>query len=246
FGKSTILLDNDVKAGCLAEHVWGALRGFDQALYVNIGTGLAAAAILNGEVYRGRNGAALEIGYQLSPSIDLGDPSQWTGWRDNIAPMEALFSGASLDQWARRTLGASHSARDLFQSTRRRVQQDLQRRLNALAAQLVNLSIAFDVETIAIGGGVSRQYPVFGGHLAHLLQRLVPFPPTLRSARFAYDAPLWGALELARRAVHLPALPESLLVAPAGAAQEPPDRSPVSSHEGSVLRDERPREGERP
>lgn len=225
FGDTTIILDNDVKAGCLAEHTWGALRGAQQALYLNIGTGLAAAAIINGEVYRGHNGAALEIGYQLTP-FDAADPASWVGWRDDIAPMEALFSGASLDALAQRLLGPTRRAKDLFRSTRPRVRQELQRRLDGLGALLVNLSIAFDVEKIAIGGGVSRQYPTFGRKLERLLQRLVPFPPALLSARFAYDAPLWGALELARRAFQLPELPDTLLSAPAGGVRTPAGRPP--------------------
>lgn len=225
FGDTAIVLDNDVKAGALAEHAWGALRGADQALYLNIGTGLAAAAIINGEVYRGRHGAALEIGYQLTPFLDNIDPSQWAGWRDGMAPMEELFSGAALDALAQQTLGAERSARDLFHSTEPTLQQGLQRRLSALAAQLVNLAIAFDVERIAFGGGVSRQYPAFEQHLLQLLQRLVPFPPTLSSARFADDAPLWGALELARRAAQLPALPDSIFDAPVDAEPEPSHKS---------------------
>jgi glucokinase len=210
FATRAITLDNDVKAGALAEHAWGGLHGADHALYLNIGTGLAAAAIIHGEVFRGFNGASLEIGYQLTPFLDALPSTQWRGWRDGVAPMESLFSGAALDALAQQALGPGKCAKDLFDSTQPHLQQELQRRIHALAAQLVNLAIAFDVERIAIGGGVNRQYPVLEPTLGQLLQRLVPFPPTLVSARFADDAPLWGALELARRAAGLGALPESI------------------------------------
>jgi glucokinase len=52
FSTQAITLDNDVKAGALAEHTWGSLHGAEHALYVNIGTGLSAAAIIHGEVYQ--------------------------------------------------------------------------------------------------------------------------------------------------------------------------------------------------
>ncbi|WP_199535770.1 ROK family protein [Dyella psychrodurans] len=210
FGDALIVLDNDVKAGAIAEHVWGALRGTEHALYLNIGTGLAAAAIIHGEVYRGGHGAALEIGYQLTPFLDGIDSARWKGWQDGVAPMEDLFSGAALDDLARRTLGSEHGAKDLFESSEPALQQQLQRRMDALSAQLVNLAIAFDVETIAIGGGVNRQFPMLEANLTRLLQRLVPFPPALVRARFAEDAPLWGAMELARRAAALPPLPDAI------------------------------------
>lgn len=227
FGTATIVLDNDVKAGALAEHAWGALRGAAHALYVNVGTGLAAAAVIDGEVYRGRNGAALEIGYQLAPTLDVSAPARWQGFRDNLAPTEALFSGAALDALAGRLLGPACSAKDLFQSARADIRAELAQRLNLFRAQLVNLAIAFDVERIAIGGGVSRQYSTFAPGIEAALQRLVPFPPALLSARFAYDASLWGALELARRACRLPELPEAVLSAPADPASEPV--APVSA-----------------
>jgi glucokinase len=210
FATQVITLDNDVKAGALAEHTWGSLQGADHALYLNIGTGLSAAAIIQGEVYRGRNGAALEIGYQLTPFLEPFSPSDWHGLRDGMAPMEAIFSGTSLDVLARDMLGPGQYAKDLFHSSEPNVARELKQRLHALAAQLVNLSIAFDVERIAIGGGVSQQYPVLEPTLTELLQRLVPFPPTLVNAQFVNDAPLWGALELARRAAGAPALPSTL------------------------------------
>ena len=44
---------------------WGALAGYDPALYLNLGTGLAAAIVTGGQVLSGGNGAAGEIGYSL-------------------------------------------------------------------------------------------------------------------------------------------------------------------------------------
>jgi glucokinase len=210
FGNPPIVLDNDVKAGAMAEHVWGALHGSEHALYLNIGTGLSAAAIIHGEVYRGGHGAALEIGYQLSPFLDGMASDRWQGLQDGVAPMEDMFSGAALDALARRTLGAEHGAKALFESTAPELREQLQQRMNAFSVQLINLAIAFDVETIAIGGGVNQQFPVLEANLVPLLRRLVPFPPALVRARFAEDAPLWGALELARRAACAPPLPDAI------------------------------------
>ena len=48
----------DVKAAAAAEARSGALAGSDQAIYLNLGTGLAAAIVVGGRVVEGAHGAA--------------------------------------------------------------------------------------------------------------------------------------------------------------------------------------------
>ena len=57
------MLDNDVKAWALAERQFGALRAHDNAVLLSIGNGVGAAVLLEGEIYRGRNSMAGEIGH---------------------------------------------------------------------------------------------------------------------------------------------------------------------------------------
>ena len=54
---------NDANAGALAEHKFGAGRGYDHMLFMTFGTGLGAGLILNGNLYSGANGNAGEIGH---------------------------------------------------------------------------------------------------------------------------------------------------------------------------------------
>ncbi len=58
-----VALDNDANAGALAEHRYGAARGFDNVVFLTFGTGLGAGLILNGRLYPGANGMAGEIGH---------------------------------------------------------------------------------------------------------------------------------------------------------------------------------------
>ena len=60
-----VTMATDVKAAALAEARWGALAGVDPGVYLNLGTGLAAAIVAGGRVLAGANGAAGEIGYNL-------------------------------------------------------------------------------------------------------------------------------------------------------------------------------------
>jgi glucokinase len=58
-----IFVDNDANVAALAEHLYGAARGADNAVMLTIGTGIGGGLILGGEVYRGATGAGAELGH---------------------------------------------------------------------------------------------------------------------------------------------------------------------------------------
>lgn len=63
------IVENDVKAVAVAEHQFGNIRDFQNVVALNIGDGIGAAVILNGEIYRGKDNLAGEIGHViLSPA----------------------------------------------------------------------------------------------------------------------------------------------------------------------------------
>lgn len=60
---SEFILENDVKAVAVAEHQFGCLRDCRNVVVLSIGDGVGAAVMLDGEIYRGRNNMAGEIGH---------------------------------------------------------------------------------------------------------------------------------------------------------------------------------------
>ncbi len=58
-----VVVDNDANLGALAEHAWGAGRGLESLAYIKLSEGVGAGLILGGELYRGRQGIAGEIGH---------------------------------------------------------------------------------------------------------------------------------------------------------------------------------------
>ncbi|WP_110685047.1 ROK family protein [Salinicola aestuarinus] len=192
-----VLLDNDVKAGALAESQYGALAGTRHALYLNLGTGLSAASIVDGRVMQGDRGAAMEIGYMLSPFLTPDALLDGSRQLPGVAPLESIFSGGALDAWAREVCGEQACAQDLFVSQDPGISEALDRRILAWAAQVTNLAVALDVKQIAMAGGMTRHFERLAQVLNTVLTRFVPFPPAVVMARFADDAPLRGALVMA-------------------------------------------------
>jgi predicted NBD/HSP70 family sugar kinase len=64
-----VLVDNDVNIMALGEW-WAASPAVDDLLYIKIGTGIGSGLILGGQLHRGADGAAGDIGH-----IQAGDPT---------------------------------------------------------------------------------------------------------------------------------------------------------------------------
>jgi glucokinase len=191
YGDTPVTIDNDVNAAAAAELRWGALHGVDVGLYVNLGTGLAAALVVDGRVVRGAHGAAGEIGYLLDPTTDAC-------FEEGHAPLEELVSGSALASQGSALIGRRVTAAELFTlADDPRVNALIDEAVRRLAQTIANLCITLDPELVVIGGGMMGATARILPSVAAMLSRAVPFPPRLASARFVDDAPLLGALALA-------------------------------------------------
>ncbi|WFE57477.1 ROK family protein [Micromonospora sp. WMMD712] len=84
------VVDNDVNIMAIGERHGGVAHSVDDFLFVKIGTGIGCGIYLSGEVYRGTDGCAGDIGHI---QVDTHGPTCSCG---NAGCLEALFSGAAL------------------------------------------------------------------------------------------------------------------------------------------------------
>jgi glucokinase len=189
FAGVPIRIATDVKAAAEVEAAHGALAGCDPAVYLNLGTGLAAAIVAGGTVISGRNGASGEIGYNLRSLADVGRRL------DDRTPLEATVSGGALLAAAARVApdisgGAAFFGRTAADPALAEVLGDF---LTELSFHLVNLAVAVDPQRIAVGGGMVRSWDQIAPRLRAALDAAVPYPPELVIAAYPFDAPLIGA-----------------------------------------------------
>ncbi len=64
-GNASVMVENDANCAALAEHRWGAGRGVDDFVMVTLGTGIGGGVVADGQLVRGRNGFAGEIGHMV-------------------------------------------------------------------------------------------------------------------------------------------------------------------------------------
>jgi glucokinase len=196
-GLERIAVGNDVKAAGLAEVRWGALRDADPALYVNLGTGVAASVLVGGCVLAGAHGAAGEIGYSVCSTEGLG-------FAEGHAPLEELAGGRFIGIRASRVLGRHATAAEAFAAADGEVRDLVERTLDRLGIHVANMAILLDPERIAVGGGLMGSADRVLAALDAALSRIVPFPPSLVRARFGRDSALRGAIAMALDATHAP------------------------------------------
>ncbi|MFF5171703.1 ROK family transcriptional regulator [Micromonospora sp. NPDC000089] len=84
------VVDNDVNIMAIGERHGGVAHSVDDFLFVKIGTGIGCGIYLTGEVYRGTDGCAGDIGHI---QVDPHGPVCSCG---NAGCLEAVFSGAAL------------------------------------------------------------------------------------------------------------------------------------------------------
>lgn len=90
FPAAHVAVDNDVNIMALGEKVGGAARQVDNLIFVKIGTGIGAGILCNGEIYRGSNGCAGDIGHIC---VNKEGPICRCG---NIGCLEAMAAGPAI------------------------------------------------------------------------------------------------------------------------------------------------------
>src|SRR5215467_12240753 len=108
FSGADVRVATDVKAGAFVEVEYGALAGCDPGVYLNLGTGLAAALVIGGRVVDGQHGASGEIGYHLRSVDDVGVTAA------DRRVLEDVVSGSALRRSAMTLSPDAMDAADVF------------------------------------------------------------------------------------------------------------------------------------
>jgi glucokinase-like ROK family protein len=87
-----VFVDNDANAAALGEHLFGTARKQQHFLFIVAGVGVGGGLFLNGDIYRGADGLAGEIGH-TSVLVDQSKPCRCgnRGCWENTANQSALF-----------------------------------------------------------------------------------------------------------------------------------------------------------
>ena len=203
------ILENDANAAAVGEMWQGAARGCRTIICVTLGTGVGGGIILDGELWRGVDGAAAEIGHMC---VDpFGGVACTCGSRGCL---EVFASATAIVRMTREASprypdSVLHNVRALtaeaiFEAGLQGDELALEifRRMGVyLGIGLANLINILNPEMIVIGGGVVNGWDLFEKHMMHQVEErafpLLAARVKIVRAKCGDDAGLLGAARLA-------------------------------------------------
>jgi len=195
-----VVVENDVNLAALGE-VWFGSEDCDEGnlVLIAIGTGIGAGIVINGNIYRGVNHMAGEIGYLL---LDRGQ----LGCRyPNFGAFEQIASGTGIADRARLIFPGQSpagkpdplTAEDVFAAARRNemwATSVLSDTIDYLAQAIAAVALLYDPDFIFLGGGVSQSADLLIDPILERLEGAIPFIPKLSVSQLGYRGAVMGAV----------------------------------------------------
>lgn len=154
-------LDNDANVATLGEFMFGAGKGTENMVFITASTGIGGGAVLNGKLFRGSTGNALEVGHM---TVAAEGPRCGCG---NLGCAEALGSGTAIGKRAKEAVLSNVvtslknyenvTAKEVFKEAAngdRVAKNILNTSLTYLGIAVANTITNFDPEKVVVGGGV--------------------------------------------------------------------------------------------
>ena len=184
------VMDNDANVGALGEAIHGAGRDCDPLFYMTLSTGIGGGIVSCGEVYRGADSYAGEIGHL---TIRPGGPECLCGAR-------GCFERVCCGLWLERDYGKS--AKELVADP-----EFVRRYVVDLALGLKSAIMLLNPARIVIGGGIAKAGDALFVPLREELQRQITAWSRARidvkPAALGDDSVLYGALVLAEQVIRI-------------------------------------------
>ena len=203
------LIENDANAAAVGEMWIGAARGHRTLVCLTLGTGVGGGVILDGQLWRGKDGAAGEIGHMTIDAFT--GPLCSCGGRGCL---EVFASATGIVRMTREALPRypksslqnvdALTARDVYRAGADGDELALQifaRMGNCLGAGLGNMVNLLNPEIIVLGGGVAAGWDLFAEPMRKEMKERAFAPaaaevPVVR-AECGDDAGILGAARLA-------------------------------------------------
>ena len=190
-----VILINDINAVALGELMQGVGRKSKSFVYINIDMGIGAGIVIDGNLIKGQNSAAGEVGYMLT-SVEQLDSKPQFGHLESLISLRSIRSNIS------RKLGIEEEALDtarintLYKEDNFVVLQEIEYISKLLAMTIVNITAVLATPVVCLGGSISELHVDIDKHITHYIRDMVPYPPKICLSEMGNTGFIPGALHL--------------------------------------------------
>ncbi len=201
-------VENDTNLAALGEHWQGVAQGVDDFIFIALGTGVGAGIFLRGQLYRGAQWSAGEIGY-----FGVSGRERGTMRASDTGLLERAIGGHGIEAEWLRVLRASPlrvekkmtslKATQIFDLAKEgdsRAIEVLRFSARILANAVTDISLLLNMDMVVLGGGVGTHHSLCR-ETDKLVQRHEFARPVIRSSGLGTEAQLYGAIALGLRQV---------------------------------------------
>ena len=190
-----IRISNDAKCAGLCEKKYGALKEYNDAIYVGLGTGIGGAAFLNGQMIKPKKYQGIEIGHMVLKKDGMRCTCGRNGCFETYASMRRLRNRLT----ERLKLSNDLDGEVLFELARRdidKIDDIITEFASDLVEGLTNLVNIFEPEAICLGGSYVYHTDILGEKVDIALKNAKPYNermPKIVSAEFLNDSGIIGS-----------------------------------------------------
>lgn len=189
-----LAIENDARMALIGEWNHGAGRGCDDVVMITLGTGIGTAAVIRGEVLRGKHGQAGCLSGHLSVryggracncgNLGCAEAEASTAFLAKITTEQADFAASGLAHEPALDYEAVFRLAAAGDNCARTIRDHS---ILVWATLVVNLIVAYDPERVVIGGGIMASGDIILPALQQYVDRHAPTP--------------WGRVEVVRAAL---------------------------------------------
>ena len=190
---------NDGKCAALAEKYYGAMKEFDDCVFINIGTGIGGAAFINGKLLEPKRYSGFEFGHMTLVKDGIKCTCGKKGCFERYASIKSLKNRIlkTLNMEGR-DISGQYMREELMVKYHDEVEKDVSDFIDYLRIGVCNLIDIFEPKVVCFGGSFSyyEGHPVLKRLIQEINKEDATFnygKPQIVTAEFKNDAGIIGA-----------------------------------------------------
>ncbi len=187
---------NDVDMSAMGERLTGKGKNCSSFVYIKLWDGFAARYMMNGQIFRGVNNAAGEIGFMLLGEEFLQDEIEATGKLEKMIVNSGVSELYSKLSGRTDEIGIKEIIR-LSKNSDKAAIEIVKRLIRYAAMIIVNITSILDPEMVILGGDLIYLDKEYIEEITKLINKNFPFTPRIEKSELADESEIIGCISVA-------------------------------------------------